>query len=167
MAVNTIDWEIGATRDRDEDDYEVTGNDPREVANNIRWLSDGRHEDSINWCIMQNSRVIKYIDNPTVTMQYNAMYGGGQIGYASIKNPSDEAVMMILKENGRFIRYISNPTEKMQVVAVTNYAYSIKLIENPCEQAQVIAVSFSSYLLSEIKNPCPAAIAQSEKVKAV
>lgn len=121
-----------------------------------------------------NGAFIKYIDNPDIDMQMQAIkempmsvkYIDSLCEEAAvfavkvswntleyIKNPSEKVLSEAVNAKGWAIRYIKNPSEKLKLDAVKNDYDAIKYIEHPSSEVQIEAVKSYYLAIKYIKNP--------------
>lgn len=100
---------------------------------------------------------IRYIDNPSETVQLAAVRGriGTDNMYAIqfIPNPSEAVKLASLQYAGHSLRYIRKPSEEMKLAAVTQSGTAIRYIDKPSDQVKLVAVNSDSAALINIKNP--------------
>jgi len=129
--------------------------------------------------LSKHPELIRFIDNPTISMQLAAVKKYGNIiqfidnpcevvqcaacehqgnALVYIKNPSSLAQLIAVNQNGWALSHIKNPTEEMQLAAVSNVGESIQLIENPSKEVQIAAVTKYKYAFQYIKKPCVEAL---------
>jgi hypothetical protein len=104
--------------------------------------------------VTQSSRVIQFINNPTLAAQLAAVNGYGGV-ITHIKNPSLEVQLAAVTMTDSAIRYIENPSPKVQIAAVKAGVYAIEYIKNPSPEVQMAAATNNGYAIEYIKNPSP------------
>lgn len=84
---------------------------------------------------------IRYIDNPSVNVQKEAIRIGGEIIMFLIKNPSEEIKMFAIDMYPYSLEYIKDPSYEMQKRAIMKCGRVIKFVPNPSEELQLIAIN--------------------------
>ena len=77
-----------------------------------------------------DGQVIRFIKNPTLEMQLEAVKQNGW-AIEFIKRPILKVQLAAVKEDGRAIQFIKKPTIEMQLTAVKQNGLAIQFIENP------------------------------------
>ena len=90
--------------------------------------------ESFHLNIIKNcSRLIKYVDNPSLELQLCAVRKNGFV-IDLIQNPSDVVIVEALKQNGKAICNVKNPKLEFQLIAVKQNGKAIKHISNPSKE---------------------------------
>ncbi len=76
-----------------------------------------------------SANVLKYMDNPSLDIQYAAVDKWGVSVIKRIKNPSEEIQLAVVNSNGRMIQYIDNPTNDVVISSIKQDMNSIKFID--------------------------------------
>ena len=92
----------------------------------------------------QGGNIVKRFKNPNKRVQL-IIANSSPYSYKIklIKNPHEEAQLILVKEFGYDIKFFKNPSKKVQLAAVANHGEAIQYINNPDEDVQFMAITNS------------------------
>ena len=89
---------------------------------------DYKNEEQCLKALSISINCLKYMDSPSLKVQYAALARHDGMAIEYIKNPSEEIQLKVVNINGRLIKHIDNPTEDVVLAAVKQNKNSIKFI---------------------------------------